>query len=174
VSRFDIVGPPRRVGGEQGAFIDLDVEVDCTTGTYIRSLARDLGASLGVGGHLIRLRRTHVGPFDVRAAVDVFGVDGEAPGQPRPPRGGPPRPPVTASFAAAIADAVIPAAVAVRSAFPVRSVDARQAIDLAHGRTIDAVGLPGTYGAFDPAGALVALVVERGGISRSVLGWQVG
>jgi len=62
----------------------------------------------------------------------------------------------------------------VRSAFPVRSVDARQAIDLAHGRTIDAVGLPGTYGAFDPAGALVALVVERGGISRSVLGWQVG
>jgi len=179
VSRFDIVGPPRHVGGEQGPFIDLDVEVDCTTGTYIRSLARDLGASLGVGGHLIRLRRTRVGPFDVRAAVDVFGVDGEPPalyldGQPTPPRGGPPRPPVTASFAAAIADAVIPAAVAVRSAFPVRSVDARQAIDLAHGRTIDAVGLPGTYGAFDPAGALVALVVERGGTSRSVLGWQVG
>ena len=56
VSRFEILGPPRRdlvsIDGRQQAVIDLDVAVDCTTGTYIRSLARDLGAALGIGGHL--------------------------------------------------------------------------------------------------------------------------
>ena len=54
-------------GDGAGGVIDLDVAVDCTTGTYIRSLARDLGAALGVGGHLTKLRRTRVGPFDIAA-----------------------------------------------------------------------------------------------------------
>ena len=57
VSRFEILGAPARRDG----VIDLDVAVDCSTGTYVRSLARDLGAALGVGGHLTRLRRTVVG-----------------------------------------------------------------------------------------------------------------
>jgi tRNA pseudouridine55 synthase len=70
IDRFEIVGPLRR----SGELIDLDVEVECTTGTYVRSLARDLGSKLGVGGHLTRLRRTRVGPFDVAEAVDVFGA----------------------------------------------------------------------------------------------------
>ncbi len=177
VSRFDIAGSPRRGEGEQGGFIDLDVQVECTTGTYIRSLARDLGSALGVGGHLTRLRRDRVGPFDVRAAVDVFGID-SAPAaidlahQPERGRGGPPRQPVTESFAAAIADALIPAADAVRRAFPARSVDPTQAEHLRHGRTIDAAGIDGTYGVFGPDGALIALAAERDGIARSVLGWQ--
>src|SRR5680860_356241 len=47
---------------------DLDVHVECSTGTYVRALARDLGAALGVGGHLTALRRTRVGAFHVRAA----------------------------------------------------------------------------------------------------------
>ncbi|MGS0684116.1 tRNA pseudouridine(55) synthase TruB [Nakamurella sp. GG22] len=159
ISRFEIVGPIRR--GDD--LIDLDVVVECTTGTYIRSLARDLGAALGVGGHLTALRRARVGPFEVGDAVDVYG--GRAPGE---------RPPVTEEAAAAIAARVLPAADAVRAAFPTRQVDQTQALDLRHGRTVTAAGIAGTYGAFDPAGALVALVVETAGVARSVLGWQSG
>src|SRR5699024_8313882 len=58
VARFDVLERAR-----SGAVIDLVVVVDCSTGTYIRALARDLGSALGVGGHLTALRRTHVGPF---------------------------------------------------------------------------------------------------------------
>ncbi|WP_375388096.1 tRNA pseudouridine(55) synthase TruB [uncultured Amnibacterium sp.] len=50
---------------------ELDVVVDCSSGTYVRALARDLGAALGVGGHLTALRRTRVGPFDVADAVPL-------------------------------------------------------------------------------------------------------
>jgi len=167
VSRFEILGEPRRLlldGGRQ-AVVDLDVAVDCTTGTYIRSLARDLGAALGVGGHLTKLRRTVVGPFDVTDAVDVFGR-GTGPGTDVP------KPPVTEGFAASIASAVIPAAAAVRQAFPIRIIDDAQAIALGHGRTIAPAGISGTYGAFGPDGALIALVAERDGHGRSVLGWQ--
>lgn len=66
VSRFDVVAERR-----EGAVVDLDVVVDCSSGTYIRALARDLGAALGVGGHLTALRRTRIGPFDVRDAASV-------------------------------------------------------------------------------------------------------
>lgn len=62
VSQFDVVEISR------GEFIDLSVRVDCTSGTYIRALARDLGAILAVGGHLTVLRRTRVGPFTVETA----------------------------------------------------------------------------------------------------------
>lgn len=62
VSAFELLSV-RRDGG-----LELDVRVECTSGTYIRALARDLGASLGVGGHLTALRRTRVGPFSVGEA----------------------------------------------------------------------------------------------------------
>ena len=64
VSRFDITGIHRTDDG-----IDVDVVVDCSSGTYIRALARDLGFRLGVGGHLTALRRTRVGPFDIADAL---------------------------------------------------------------------------------------------------------
>ena len=159
--------------------------MDCTTGTYIRSLASDLGAALGVGGHLTKLRRTRVGPFDIDGAVDVFGP-ADAPVGPatddRRRRCGRRRTAAGAirgaeingddGFADAIAGSIIPAADAVRLAFPARTVDETQVLALRHGRTIDAAGIAGTYGAFDASGALVALVAERDGATRSVLGWQ--
>jgi len=52
-------------------FVDLDVVVDCSSGTYIRALARDLGAKLGVGGHLTALRRSRVGSFDIDASIPL-------------------------------------------------------------------------------------------------------
>lgn len=158
VGRFSLDAPGRRGNG----WVDLDVTVDCTTGTYVRSLARDLGAALGVGGHLTALRRTRVGPFTVDGAVDVF-------------RGKPDgRPPVTDELVEGVRGALLPAAGAVRLAFPVRTVTAAQALDLRHGRPIDAGGIDGTYAALDPTGSLIALVADREGRARSVFGWQAG
>ncbi|HHV22181.1 MAG TPA: tRNA pseudouridine(55) synthase TruB [Propionibacterium sp.] len=53
--------------------LDCDVTVRCSSGTYVRALARDLGAALGTGGHLTALRRTRVGPFGLDRAHPVDG-----------------------------------------------------------------------------------------------------
>jgi tRNA pseudouridine55 synthase len=72
VSRFDVVAQRRTQSGDAGgSFLDLDVVVDCSSGTYIRALARDLGVALGVGGHLTALRRTRIGPFAVVGASSL-------------------------------------------------------------------------------------------------------
>ena len=66
VSKFEVIGEIRFTN----EYIDLDVVVDCSSGTYIRALARDLGDDLGVGGHLTALRRTRIGEFDLATAFD--------------------------------------------------------------------------------------------------------
>ncbi len=104
ITRFEITDVRRAAD-----HIDVDAVVECTTGTYVRSLARDLGAALGVGGHLTALRRTTVGPFDIGSAIDVYGPGGV------PERGQ--RVEVTPAFAADVAAAIMPAADAVRLAF---------------------------------------------------------
>ena len=50
---------------------DVDVRVECSKGTYVRSLAHDLGQALGVGGHLVALRREAIGPFQASEAFDL-------------------------------------------------------------------------------------------------------
>jgi tRNA pseudouridine55 synthase len=72
VSRFD-VRDVRRVGDE----VELDVVVDCSSGTYIRALARDLGAKLGVGGHLRALRRTRVGRYGLDRARSLAELEAD-------------------------------------------------------------------------------------------------
>ena len=67
VSRFEIVCEPLVVE----KYLDINVEVDCSSGTYIRALARDLGDALGVGGHLTALRRTRIGSFEVSNAGEI-------------------------------------------------------------------------------------------------------
>ncbi|MEZ5111413.1 MAG: tRNA pseudouridine(55) synthase TruB [Microbacteriaceae bacterium] len=73
VSRFEVLAVRRGPGT-----LDLDVVVDCSSGTYIRALARDLGAALGVGGHLTALRRTRIGPFLVADAVATDAIGSAA------------------------------------------------------------------------------------------------
>ena len=125
--------------------LDLDVEVDCSTGTYVRALARDLGVALGVGGHLTALRRTRVGPFDAGRARTLDEL-------------------------AALADPVtVPLDEAVGAAFPRRDVDAEGAAALRHGRPLPPAGLPGAYGVFGPDGHVLALVEERDGAARPVV-----
>jgi tRNA pseudouridine55 synthase len=123
---------------------DLDVAVECSSGTYVRALARDLGAALGVGGHLTALRRTRVGPYDLGVARTLDELS-NAPG-------------LSASLDEVVAQT-----------FPHRSVDARQAGILAHGGSLPAVGLAGTHAAIDPDGVVVALLAEHGGQARPIL-----
>jgi tRNA pseudouridine55 synthase len=123
---------------------DLDVAVECSSGTYVRALARDLGAGLGVGAHLTALRRTGVGPFLLDHARTLPELEAE--------------PGLTLSLAEAVA-----------VAFARRDVDAAAAADLSHGRSLPGAGLPGTYGVFAPDGRVVALVAERDGAARPVV-----
>ena len=125
--------------------LDVDVVVECSSGTYVRALARDLGAGLGVGGHLTALRRTRVGPFDIAAARTLDKL-------------------------AELDDPVtLPLAAALRAAFPVREIDAEEARELSFGRPIAARGVAGVHGAIDAAGLAVALLREDEGLDRPVL-----
>lgn len=144
VSRFDVLAR-RTWTTEEGSGIDLDVVVDCSSGTYIRSLARDLGAALGVGGHLTALRRTRIGPFVVgdAAAVDAIA---EAP---------------------LLAPATTAAAVLGRF-----GVTADEARDLRHGKRLTgaATRLPASpVAAIAPDGALVGIVEKRGADVKSAM-----
>jgi tRNA pseudouridine55 synthase len=135
------------------AVLDLDVRVDCTTGTYIRALARDLGAMLGVGAHLTALRRTRIGPFDVCDAVDLWSMD--------------------ADQREVAQRAVIPAAAAAAVAFPIRRATAREAVDLSYGRSLEVAGIEGTYAVVDESGnELLALASELDGRAKPVLVWH--
>lgn len=156
VSRFEPMGDVRR----QGRLADLDVIVDCSTGAYIRALARDLGAALGVGGHLIALRRSRVGPFDVADAVDVYGSSGM-------PERGAPRSPIPDGLRSTVGAAIVPAAAVARQVFEVRLATEAEARNLRFGRALDAAGIAGTYAVLDPTGTrLLALVNEADGSAR--------
>ncbi|MFD3745024.1 tRNA pseudouridine(55) synthase TruB [Nocardia sp. NPDC058633] len=146
VSRFDVLA---RRDVADGEFVDLDVEVECTSGTYIRALARDLGAALGVGGHLTALRRTRVGPFTLEHArtLEELAAAAEA-GQPL---------------------LSLDIDTAVRTAFPQREIDESQATDLRTGRWLEPVGMKGVYAAIDPAGRAIALLEESGKRAGSVM-----
>ncbi len=125
-----------------GAQVHVDIHVRCSTGTYIRSLARDIGEELGVGGHLGALRRTRVGPWTIADAValDDLAADG--------------------AFAAAL----IPLADVAAATFPRRDVDADDARRLANGIRLDPTGdADGPTAAFGPDGEFLALVEDRDG-----------
>lgn len=153
ISAFEVLGS-RRVDG----FLDLDVRVECSSGTYIRALARDLGADLGVGGHLTALRRTRIGRFSVAGASVLDDLD--------------------------VGAALIGAADAAELALPVMHVTAQQAVDLGHGKRIDAGDAPATErgapiaavaDAPDAGGAgarrLVAIVERRGDALKVIAGF---
>lgn len=139
VSRFEVRDVRR-----DGEFVDLDVVVDCSSGTYIRSLARDLGAGLGVGGHLTALRRTAVGPFTLEHArsLDDVAADGA----------------VSLDIDAAA-----------KLCFPHRDITDDDAEAISQGRWLEPVGIKGVYTVVDPAGRAIALVQEKGRRASSVM-----
>ncbi len=127
--------------------IELDVRVECSSGTYIRALARDLGNDLGVGGHLSALRRTRIGPFSVADAVTLEDLDPAA--------------------------RLISSAAAAKTLFPHVMLDAQRAIDLGHGKKIGIEGFPtgvsGPIAALTPNGALIGLVQAGKNSARSLV-----
>lgn len=141
VSRFT----PTAFRRDEPGRLDVDVEVVCSSGTYVRALARDLGAVLGVGGHLTALRRTRVGPFDLTTAATLD------------------------ELAARPAPITLPLPVAVRTAMPVREIDAAEVRELSFGRTLAPAGIDGVHGAVAPDGSVVALLREERGRARPVL-----
>ncbi|WP_134738678.1 tRNA pseudouridine(55) synthase TruB [Nocardioides sp. 503] len=120
--------------------VDVDVSLRCSSGTYVRAIARDAGRLLGVGGHLTALRRTAVGSFD----LDVASTLDE----------------LAESFA------ILPIADAARSTFPSRELDDEQAADVRVGRALD-VPLDGLTAVFAPEGEFLALYEPRDGVARA-------
>jgi tRNA pseudouridine55 synthase len=124
-----------------GDLLDADVTVTCSSGTYIRALARDLGAALGVGGHLTCLRRTRVGPYREGGARTLGQL--------------------------AQALDVLPLADAAAAAFPRLDLTAGQADRLAHGARLQGCGVgDGPAAAFGPDGSLIALVTGEADLCR--------
>ncbi|WP_448809521.1 tRNA pseudouridine(55) synthase TruB [Agromyces bauzanensis] len=131
-------------------FVDVDVRVACSSGTYVRALARDLGAGLGTGGHLTALRRTRVGAFGVDEAAPLEGLD--------------------------VAAALLSPADAASRALPVVRLTAQHAVDLGHGKRVEASAAPDTaagepIAAIGPDGRLVAIVERRGDTLKVVTGF---
>jgi tRNA pseudouridine55 synthase len=144
ISEFTVLD--RRESVVDGLVVrDLDVRVSCSSGTYVRALARDLGASLGVGGHLTALRRTRVGPFDVSRASVLEGIE--------------------------VAPNLIPPAVVAESLFPVWRMTADETVDLGHGKrvAVDRDDTDGPLAAVTPDGALAGLVSVRGGRAKPIV-----
>ncbi|MBO3084405.1 tRNA pseudouridine(55) synthase TruB [Cellulomonas fengjieae] len=150
VSRFDVHDVRSGRTQDGSPVLDVDVTVVVSSGTYVRALARDLGAALGVGGHLTALRRTRVGGYglDVARSLDDLGAL-----------------PVDAPID------VVSLADSARATFPVRDLTADEARALSYGQAIDVLdGAPrDTVAGIDPSGRLVALLEERGGRIRPAL-----
>ena len=150
VHRFDVLGmthPPGDAGSSP--VVDVEVAVTCSSGTYIRALARDLGSALGVGGHLTALRRTRVGGYGLDVARTLEQLEQEF--------------------------SVVPLAEAARAILPARELADDEVRALSYGQRVDASveGPEGTVeapvAAFGPDGTLVALLVGERGRSRPLL-----
>ena len=140
VSRLEIVAIRRT----EDALVDVDVDVTCSSGTYIRAIARDLGTALQVGGHLIALRRTAVGGLTLAEASTLPQLQERAP------------------------DVIgLPLADAARRAFPQRTATPDEARVLSHGGPLQPVGITGPYAVFDATGDVLAIVSERDGRARA-------
>jgi tRNA pseudouridine55 synthase len=120
---------------------DVDVSVRCSSGTYIRAIARDLGQTLGVGGHLTTLRRTAVGAFDLAAAhtLDELADD----------------------------FTMLPIGAAARTSFASYDLDEERAQAVRHGRRLD-LDLDRLTAVFAPDGEFLALYEPHGDGARAV------
>lgn len=147
ILKFEQTAPVRHVDGK---FVDLDVIVECSSGTYIRALARDLGAALKVGGHLTALRRTKVGRYSVEQANRLEVLTKES------------------------LD-ILPIAEAARMQFATIALSAQDEVDLRHGKRLGAgsefasVAKNEPIAAVNAAGELVAMLEQSGKQLKSLV-----
>ena len=145
ISRFEILSEPKFVEVDGATFIDIDVVIDCSSGTYIRALARDLGVALGIGGHLTALRRTRIGAYSVDQAQSIEGLAPEM-------------------------LKVLDISEATKQQFQVRELNEQDVIDLRHGKRLkanDEGTLP--FAGIDSAGNLVAMLTVSGKDVKSLV-----
>ncbi|GGH89402.1 tRNA pseudouridine(55) synthase TruB [Arthrobacter liuii] len=153
IHRFEVHGVRRDAAA---GIVDLDVTVECSSGTYIRALARDLGNALGVGGHLTALRRTQVGPYSLDQARTLEQLAEEL--------------------------NVLDMALAARALMPNRELSPEETTEISFGRRIPAGTAPGPgaataehpAAAFAPDGSLVALLADAGSYAKPVLVFAPG
>lgn len=122
----------------RGEHLDIDVDVTCSAGTYIRAIARDLGAALGVGGHLIELRRTEVAPFNLAQAGEIASAQ------------------------------VLPLADAITKVLPKRELGFDEVVELRFGRRIDKSDVDGSVVGIAPDGEVAAILENREGRAQPV------
>ena len=126
-----------------GEVVDVAISVTCSSGTYIRAIARDLGAALGVGGHLARLRRTSVGPFDLADASTLEQL--------------------------AVRFEMLPIAEVAARCFPAYTVHDDDARAVSFGRKLDVdLGAAGPVAVFDEGGSFLALYEQQGPVAAAV------
>ena len=113
VTRFEVTSDIRLVSDGDSKFIDFDAVIECSSGTYIRALARDLGSALQVGGHLTALRRTRIGTYKIENAQQLDGLSSTSLS-------------ITSMFDA------------VKESFELRELSDQEVIDLRHGKRISA------------------------------------
>ncbi|MFF5918999.1 tRNA pseudouridine(55) synthase TruB [Streptomyces flavochromogenes] len=143
VSSFQVYDVREATAEDGTPVVDLVVSVVCSSGTYIRALARDLGAGLGVGGHLTALRRTRVGPYKLDSAKTLDQLQQEL--------------------------TVMPVADAASAAFPRWDVDEKRARLLLNGVRLEMPEYPaGPVAVFGPGGTLLALVEDQRGKAKSL------
>ncbi|UFU05181.1 tRNA pseudouridine(55) synthase TruB [Ruania halotolerans] len=143
VHAFDVADIRETVATDGTPVLDVDVSVTCSSGTYIRALARDLGAALGTGGHLTALRRTRVGPFDLTRA-NAFDEN-------------------------TLTLSVVDVATVLRAAFTVRTLTEDEARELRFGRRIGATGTEAVVAGLAPDGHGVALLQDADARARPIL-----
>jgi tRNA pseudouridine55 synthase len=139
IDRFDVLAVRRH-----GSVVDVDVDVDCSSGTYIRALARDVGEALAVGAHLTALRRTRVGRF----GLDHARTLDELAENPR--------------LSYSLDEACL-------QTFPRRDLTPGEADDARHGRALKPAGIDGVYAATAPDGNVIALLQDGQNRTKSVV-----
>jgi tRNA pseudouridine55 synthase len=139
IDRFEVLAVRR-----DGELVDVDVEVDCSSGTYIRALARDVGVALKVGGHLTALRRTRVGRFGVDQARSLDDL-AERPG-----------------LSLTLDDACL-------LLFPHRELTDEEADAVANGRALGSAGIDGVYAAHTADGRVFGVLRDDGPKTKSVV-----
>jgi tRNA pseudouridine55 synthase len=139
ITRFDVTAVRHADG-----FVDVDVEVDCSSGTYIRALARDVGTALGVGGHLTALRRTRVGRYGLGESRTLEQL-ADAP-----------------QLSYSLDEACL-------LGFPRRELTDEESDSASNGRSLAPYGIDGIYAAAAPDGRVIALLTDEGSRTKSVV-----
>jgi len=150
ISRFEVTAEPKQVSYQGQVFLDVSVTVDCSSGTYIRALARDIGAALGVGGHLTALRRTRIGRYTLASAKELAELNADN-------------------------LEIMPMVQAAKAQFLVRDLSDQDVVDLRHGKRI-AVGsldapieLDQPIAAISASGDLIGMLTRVGSQLRSLV-----